>query len=101
MKGKELKLKAELNHDFLLVSLEKEGRVIGKVKTSNDRTISQKLLPLLDKFLKKNKVSTEDIKDIKLKSKLPDSFTSYRIVKVVLETIKWNRITRNVRKSNG
>lgn len=90
MKNKGFKLRAELDRDFLSVFLEKEGRMFGKIKTINDKTLSVKLLPLLDKFLKKSKIAVGKIDDTELKSELSDSFTSYRIVEVILDAIKWN-----------
>jgi hypothetical protein len=84
---KKLKLRAELDNNFLRIFLEDAGVILGKFKTANDRTLSRKSLLLIDKFFKKHKVSAKDIGDIELKSELPDSYTSFRIVKIILETM--------------
>lgn len=84
-----LKLNAELSKEYLTVFLEKDGKIIAKAKIANDNHLSQKTLPFLDKFLKKAGYSVKEISDTELKSELPDTFTSYRIAKVILETIKW------------
>lgn len=89
MEKDNFKLKAELNQNCLNIILEQDNFFLGKIKTDNDRTLSKKLLPLLDKFLKKNIISVKDIREVELKSELPDSFTSFRIVKVVLDAIYW------------
>lgn len=97
MKNRRLKLRAKLDRDFLSIFLEKKGVIIGKIKTVNDKTLSVKLLPLLDKFLKKSKVVIGEISDTELKSELPDSFTSNRIVKVILDAIEWNNTQNPVK----
>lgn len=53
-----------------------------------ERTLSEKLLPEIDKLLKKNKLSPKDVKKIQVKSDQADSFTTTRIAKAVANV--WN-----------
>lgn len=89
-KNERIKLEVELKRDFLVFSLKRGDVVIGETKTDNDKTLSEKMLPLLDIFLKKNKVEIQEIQKTDFKSDIQDYFTSYRIVKVILDVLKWD-----------
>jgi tRNA A37 threonylcarbamoyladenosine modification protein TsaB len=53
-----------------------------------ERSLSEKLLPEIDKLLKKNKLTFRDIKKMRVQSDQTDSFTTTRIAKAVAKA--WN-----------
>src|SRR5258706_15713387 len=62
---------------------EKRFDAIAKEKSS------QKILPFIDEVLKKNKLSTSDIKEIEVNTG-PGSFTGLRIGVAIANTLGWS-----------
>ncbi len=62
---------------------EKRFNAIAKEKSS------QKILPFIDEVLKKNKLSTSDIKEIEVNTG-PGSFTGLRIGVAIANTLGWS-----------
>ena len=56
---------------------------IDSVDIIEEYSLSKKLLPEIDRIIKKNNLTTGDIKQIKVKSDQSDSFTTTRIAKSV------------------
>lgn len=50
--------------------------------------LSEKLLPAIDRLLKKNKLAPEDVKKVTVQTDTPGSFTTSRIAKAVGKA--WN-----------
>lgn len=55
---------------------------------SEDNNLSEKLLPAIDRLLKKNKIASEDVKKLTVQTDTPGSFTTSRIAKAVGKA--WN-----------
>ncbi len=62
-------------------------KVIDSSSWDDENNLSEKLLPEIDKLLKKNKVKKEDIK-IEVKTDIPAGYTTTRIAKSVANA--WN-----------
>jgi tRNA A37 threonylcarbamoyladenosine modification protein TsaB len=77
-----------LNKEITLLLKDKKN-IIDSVDFPEERQLSEKLLPAIDKLIKKNKLSAKDINRIKVKSDLGDNFTTCRIAKTVANTWNW------------
>lgn len=67
----------------------KENKVIDEIIFREERNISEKLLPSIDKILKRHKLVSKDINKIDLETDLGESFTTYRIAKATVEAFNW------------
>ena len=67
-----------------------DKKEIDNVDIIEERSLSKKLLPEIDKIIKKNNLTPEDIKKIKVNSDQSDSFTTTRIAKSAANA--WNFI---------
>ena len=73
--------------------LKQEGQIIDSFDFPEERQLSEKLLPSIEKLLKKNKLATKNIEKIEVQSDLGDNFTTYRIARSVAEA--WNFAQQN------
>ncbi|KKP78424.1 MAG: hypothetical protein A2271_05140 [Candidatus Moranbacteria bacterium RIFOXYA12_FULL_35_19] len=55
-----------------------------------EHSLSEKLLPEIDKLLRKNKLKPENIEKVQVESDLGDNFTTTRIAKSVANAWEWN-----------
>jgi tRNA A37 threonylcarbamoyladenosine modification protein TsaB len=76
------------NRTVELLLLDKQ-KLVDSFKFAEERQLSERLLPEIDKMLKKNKLKTEDIEKIEVESDLGDNFTTYRLAKIVSDTYNW------------
>lgn len=58
------------------------------LKIVEEHSLSQKLLPSIDKLLKRNNLTAKDIKKMRVASDQDNTFTTTRIAKTVAEA--WN-----------
>jgi hypothetical protein len=72
---------------------ENGGKALDEIIFSEEHNISEKLLPSIDKILKRHKLSAKKIKKIDLETDLGESFTTYRIAKATVDAFNW--ATRN------
>ena len=70
-----------------------EKKLVDSFKFTEERQLSEQLLPSIDKMLKKNKLKSEDIAKMTVESDLGDNFTTYRIAKATADA--WNWALRN------
>ncbi|MFZ2975975.1 MAG: hypothetical protein WA055_05120 [Candidatus Moraniibacteriota bacterium] len=55
-----------------------------------EHSLSEKLLPEIDRMLRKNKLQLEDIEKVTVDSDQGDNFTTTRITKSVANAWEWN-----------
>jgi tRNA A37 threonylcarbamoyladenosine modification protein TsaB len=77
-----------LNKQITLLLKDKKT-IIDSMDFPEERQLSEKLLPAIDKLIRKNKLKTEDIEKIKVESDLGENFTTCRIAKTVANTWNW------------
>ncbi len=70
------------------MTLLKNNKPIDNSVFAEDYNLSEKLLPEIDKLLEKNKLTSQDIKKIIVRTDTPESFTTSRIAQSVGKT--WN-----------
>lgn len=67
----------------------KDGRkIVGELSWTGEYTLSEMLLPNIDKLLKENKISKHDVKKATAKISKTSGVTSTRIVQTVVKA--WN-----------
>lgn len=76
------------NKQISLVLAEKRKK-LDEISFPEDRNLSQKLLPAIDKILSRNKLNIKDIKKARLVSDIKEPCTSYRLAKAVVNGISW------------
>lgn len=69
--------------------LKEENRVIDEERFELSNNLTEKLLPTIDELLKRNKMDIKDIRKANFECNVPNSYTTYRIGKVVADTINW------------
>jgi tRNA A37 threonylcarbamoyladenosine modification protein TsaB len=74
--------------------LQKGKQVLDTHKFQDEYHLSEELLPAIDRLIKKNKLKTEDISKITVKSDLGENFTTFRIAKAVANTWNWGNSLR-------
>ena len=70
-----------LKNNKITIKITKNGKEIGKFLFKESRNLSDVLLLNLDRILKQNKISKKELEIVCVKSILPNSYTSTRIMK--------------------
>ena len=69
--------------------LVKEGVLLGESSWKDQRDLLEKLLPGINDLLAKMGVGVTDIRDFRLDIDVPESYSTYRIAKATVETLKF------------
>ncbi|MFA6383591.1 MAG: hypothetical protein WCX17_04160 [Parcubacteria group bacterium] len=77
-----------LNKQITLFLKDKKN-IVDSVDFPEERQLSERLLPAIDKLIRKNELKTEDVEKITVKSDLGENFTTCRIAKTVANTWNW------------
>lgn len=85
-----MKLIIEIESNIVKAILEEKNRIIGQESFELDNNLTEKLLPTIDKLLKKHKLEPRNLKKAELKCDAPNSYTTHRIAKVVADTINFS-----------
>jgi tRNA A37 threonylcarbamoyladenosine modification protein TsaB len=73
----------------IIISLKEDSRVLDEIIFCDEHNLTEKLLPKIDELLRKNKLQIADIKKASVFSDSPDSYTTPRIAKTVVNSINW------------
>jgi tRNA A37 threonylcarbamoyladenosine modification protein TsaB len=84
-----MKILIEIREKKIRLALLQKGKEVDFLDIIEDHVLSEKLLPEIDRLLKKNKLKSEEIKRILVKSDQGDNFTTTRIAKTVANTWNW------------
>ena len=71
--------------------LEDKNGIIDEEAFDLDNNLSEKLLPTIDKLLKRHKLEPAYLERAELEANLPDSYTTYRIAKAVVDGLNWGK----------
>ena len=69
--------------------LQEKKREIGFVIVADERNLAEKLLPEIDKLIKRNKLIAWGVAKVRVESDQGDNFTTTRIARATAEA--WNR----------
>lgn len=84
-----MRLLIKIDKARVFVILKERKKNLDEVNFPLDHDISMKLLPKIDEILKKNKIDAQDIEKAEFSADLSESYTTYRIAKVVVDTFNW------------
>ncbi|GBE17015.1 hypothetical protein BMS3Abin15_00848 [bacterium BMS3Abin15] len=76
-----------LKKEKITLQLKDNKKVIGSSLWNDENNLSEKLLPEIDKLIRKNKINKENIK-LTVKTDIPAGYTTTRIAKSVANA--WN-----------
>jgi len=82
-------IEIKLKERIITISLKEKGRVLDMLIFPEQGDLTEKLILLVDKIIKKNKLQLKDIQKIITKSDLKENFTSYRILKTIEKTFNF------------
>lgn len=71
------------------IILKESQRIIDKAAFFDEHNLTEKLLPEINKILKKNKLEIGEIRKASLNSSVEGSYTTVRIAKTVVDAINW------------
>jgi tRNA A37 threonylcarbamoyladenosine modification protein TsaB len=79
----------DIKNKIINLNLKKQGKIISKISFPDEHNLMEKLLPAIDRLLKKNKLEIKDIKKAQVFSDQADSYTTARIAKAVAGAINF------------
>lgn len=82
-------IEIKLEKRMIEICLKDGKNVLDMITFPEKGDLTEKLLPMIDKLITKNKIQLKDIKKIVTKSDLKEPFTSYRILKTVEKTFNF------------
>ena len=71
------------------ISLFQGETFLDEIIFTEENNILEKLLPSIDKLLRRNSLDSKKINKIDLKTDLAESYTTYRIAKATADTFNW------------
>ena len=84
-----MKILLEIKAGWIKIILKNKKNILDEVSFLEERNLSEKLLPTIDKLLKKNKLQPRDIADFQVISDLGENYTTFRLAKTVAEAFKF------------
>ena len=76
----------EIKAGWIKIILKDKKNILDELSFLEERNLSEKLLPTIDKLLKKNKLQPQDIKDFQVVSDLGENYTTYRLAETVAQS---------------
>jgi len=77
----------DIKNGEIRLYLKKKDKIVDELSFCDERNLTEKLLPEIDKLLKRNKLDISDVVNSHVDSDQSDSFTSTRIAKTVAQVI--------------
>lgn len=84
-----MNIEIRIEKNIVAIQLKNKKALLDHVVFPEERNLAEKLLPSIDKLLKKNKLEAKDIKVMELKADMDDSYTTFRIAKSVVDSFNW------------
>ena len=84
-----MKILLEIKAGQIKIILQDKQGILDEAAFPEERNLSEKLLPTVDKLLKKNKLQPRDIEDFQVVSDLGENYTTFRLAKTVAEAFKF------------
>jgi len=84
-----MRIKIIIKKREVKINLFQAEKLFDEIIFSEANNISEKLLPSIDKILKRHRLSPKEIKRIDLETDLAESYTTYRIAKATADAFNW------------
>ncbi len=82
-------IEIKLKERIIEISLKEKRKVLDMLTFAEQGDLTEKLLLMVDKIIRKNKLQLVDIQKLTTKSDLKENFTSYRILKTIEKTFNF------------
>jgi len=76
-----MNIKIVLKNSEIAIELRNNQKIVDSINLENANNLSKILLVNIDSILRRNKLKKNQLKNISVKSDIPDSYTSHRIAK--------------------
>jgi len=86
-----MRLIIDIHDKKVKIILQEKKEEIDLVEFAEENNLSQKLLPEMAKLLEKHNIKPKDLEKAELATDLNDNFTTYRIAKVIVDTLNWKK----------
>jgi tRNA A37 threonylcarbamoyladenosine modification protein TsaB len=90
-----MKILLKIKSGRIKIALKDKKNILDELSFLEARNLSEKLLPTIDKLLKKNKLQPKDIEDFQVISDLGKNYTTFRLAKTVAEAFKFASQEKN------
>ena len=84
-----MNIQIKIENKVVTINLLDRKKILDKVIISEEHRLSEDLLPTIVELLKRNKLTTQDVKKMTLKSDMGDNFTTHRIAASVTNAFNW------------
>lgn len=84
-----MKIIIKIEDNKVEIILRKNAEISDRIGFDLENNLTEKLLPTIDKIVKRNKLEPKDIEKVEFDSKVPDSYTTFRIAKAVADAYNW------------
>lgn len=84
-----MKILLEIKAGRINIILQDKKNILDEMSFLEERNLSEKLLPTIDRLLKRNNLQAQDIADFQVVSDLGKNYTTYRLAKTVAEAFKF------------
>jgi tRNA A37 threonylcarbamoyladenosine modification protein TsaB len=91
-----MQIRIKIENKIVKTTLLKGSKVFDVSTFAEANNLSEKLLPAIDEILKKNKISSKDIKKVSVETDTPESFTTSRIAQAVGKSWNWGISTLRI-----
>lgn len=82
-------IEIKLENKNISIFLKEKGKILDKIFFAEKGDLTEKLLVMIEKLIKRNGLQIKEIKKITTKSDLEEPFTSYRILKTIKKTFNF------------
>ncbi|KKR21106.1 MAG: hypothetical protein UT50_C0013G0009 [Candidatus Moranbacteria bacterium GW2011_GWA2_39_41] len=89
MTVQKMNIQINIENKIVTINLLDKKKVIDDVTITEEHRLSEDLLPTMVALLKKNKMTTQDVKKMILQSDMGDNFTTHRIAASVANAFNW------------
>jgi tRNA A37 threonylcarbamoyladenosine modification protein TsaB len=79
----------EIKKGWIKIILQDKKNILDEASFLEERNLAEKLLPTIDRLLKKNKLQPQDVSDFQVMSDLGENYTTFRLAKTVAEAFKF------------
>lgn len=85
-----MKIEIDIKNSQITLFLKSKKEILDEFSFPEARDLSQKLLPNIDRLLKKNRINLGEVEKMELKSDIGEPYMTYRIAKAVTKAFNWS-----------
>ena len=78
-----------IKNKIVTINLLNKDAILDSVTITEEHRLSEELLSIVERLLKRNGLETENVDKMTLVSDMGENFTTHRIAKAVVEAFNW------------